>query len=173
MEAIKLQLCTTISLTVIFFVAFGFLNKCNIPVKVQSADFSKAAESGSAFSSSEASIAEKTLAYKLDFFNFVPTALGFLGWLLFVMFAGIGLIALPLDLMMEFFYQPQIVGSTYSSDLPENWLNAKSLFVSELKNFSNTLKLSRTKKKTSYLTKKQASSKNGEKVETTKKTSTV
>lgn len=53
--------------------------------------------------------AEGNLEYKLDFFNYVPVVLGFIGWLLFVMFAGIGLIALPFDLIMEFFYQPQIV----------------------------------------------------------------
>lgn len=52
---------------------------------------------------------EQYIQYKLDFFNFVPVALGFLGWFLFVMFAGIGLVALPMDLILGFFFQPKYV----------------------------------------------------------------
>jgi len=114
MDAVKLQLCTTIVLAAILFLSFGIFNNCNIPVdSFSNADPSKF---GDSFVPSD-SVAirsfdgpkESFLVYKLDFFNFIPVALGFIGWLLFVMFAGIGLIALPFDLIMEFFYQPDIV----------------------------------------------------------------
>ena len=31
----------------------------------------------------------------------------FLGWFVFVMFAGIGLISLPLDMILDYFYRPK------------------------------------------------------------------
>lgn len=116
MDAVKLQLCTTLILGAVLFLCFGIFNNCQIPVGL----FTTASGGFGAYlsGSSVASItkrmdgpADSTLAYKLDFFNFIPVALGFLGWLLFVMFAGIGLIALPFDLIIDFFYQPNYVYS--------------------------------------------------------------
>ena len=31
----------------------------------------------------------------------------FFGWLIFIMFAGIGIIALPLDMIQDYFYRPR------------------------------------------------------------------
>lgn len=63
---------------------------------------------------------EQNVEYKLDFFYFVPVALGFLGWFLFVMFAGIGIVALPMDMILAFFYQPKYVAYGDSSERRPN-----------------------------------------------------
>lgn len=34
--------------------------------------------------------------------------IGFLGWIMFVMFGGIGLVALPYDMILDYIYQPKI-----------------------------------------------------------------
>lgn len=96
----------------LFFLGFGLLNDSKVPVEVYNATFAAVTvSSGDNSSLGDTVVGPETqqLTYKLDFFNYVPVVLGFLGWCLFVMFAGIGLIALPFDLIMDFFYQPKLV----------------------------------------------------------------
>jgi LMBR1 domain-containing protein 1 len=45
---------------------------------------------------------------RLNFIEFSACAVGFLGWIMFVMFGGIGLIALPYDMILDYIYKPKI-----------------------------------------------------------------
>lgn len=116
----------------LFFLAFGIFNDSKIPVRITRIPLARAAASAVASlgPSPDAKHVESHLSYKLDFFNYVPVALGFLGWLLFVMFAGIGLVSLPMDLIMDFFYQPQYVRDSDGRDLRASWRRSRSRCVS-------------------------------------------
>jgi len=116
-EAVKLQMCTTLILGVLFFLAFGIFNDSKIPVRITQVALGRASASAAASlePSPDFKNVESHLSYKLDFFNYVPVALGFLGWLLFVMFAGIGMVSLPMDLIMDFFFQPQYVACSHAA----------------------------------------------------------
>ena len=121
-------MCTTLILGVLFFLAFGIFNDSKIPVRITKIPLARAVASSVASlgPSPDFKNVESFLSYKLDFFNYVPVALGFLGWLLFVMFAGIGLVSLPMDLIMDFFYQPQYVVDCYRRGRRASWRKSRS-----------------------------------------------
>ena len=123
-------MCATLILAVLFFLSFGIFNDSKIPLNMTTISIGKSVDSSLQVSSasSGSTVNERFLQYKLDFFNFVPVGLGFLGWLLFVMFAGIGLVSLPMELILGFFYQPQYVRySVIIRGLRESWRRRRLL----------------------------------------------
>ena len=45
--------------------------------------------------------------FKIPGFLFMIVFWIFLGWMIFVMFGGVGLISLPLDMILNYFYRPR------------------------------------------------------------------
>lgn len=55
----------------------------------------------------EGPLSGKTTDIRLNILVFSGCLIGFVGWLLFVCFAGIGLVALPMDLILDYGYMPK------------------------------------------------------------------
>uniref|UniRef100_A0A7S2RLI5 LIMR family protein n=1 Tax=Mucochytrium quahogii TaxID=96639 RepID=A0A7S2RLI5_9STRA len=52
---------------------------------------------------------DELIKIPLPFLVFLPAFLGFLGWWLFALYLGIGLVALPIDLIRAFVYRPKYI----------------------------------------------------------------
>lgn len=50
---------------------------------------------------------DKTVPYKVGIPVFVMAGMSFVGWILLILFGGVGLSALPIDLIIEFNNRPE------------------------------------------------------------------
>ena len=57
-------------------------------------------------STRNSSINDKTISYNVSFVIFTMAAMSFIGWILLILFGGVGLTALPIDLIGDFMDKP-------------------------------------------------------------------
>lgn len=107
LEVICYESILLVVLTILLFVGYTFLNTANIPVTTLSIPFGKAANSPSNQSKSSTIVSIPT-----SFPVFCMGFMAFIGWFLFVLFGGVGLSALPMDLINEFINRPKLIKST-------------------------------------------------------------
>eukprot|EP00639_Heterosigma_akashiwo_P015729 CAMPEP_0206385890 /NCGR_PEP_ID=MMETSP0294-20121207/15568_1 /ASSEMBLY_ACC=CAM_ASM_000327 /TAXON_ID=39354 /ORGANISM="Heterosigma akashiwo, Strain CCMP2393" /LENGTH=528 /DNA_ID=CAMNT_0053836735 /DNA_START=77 /DNA_END=1663 /DNA_ORIENTATION=+ len=112
-----LVLCVTVLVLLPMYFSLG---TTDIPVRAYAASIadltsvavSSAAGQGAALTDAMLLAAEavnptgETLSIDVTFLIYVAALMSFLGWFLFVVFAGIGLGALPIDLVLAFVYRP-------------------------------------------------------------------
>lgn len=102
----------------ILLIMYAFLNTAEIPVAVQMVPISSmkplselselAGSIGPTAPSSYAVVKGSTLwKIKVSFTVFLTAFICMLGWFFFCLFVGVGMIALPMDLINEFRYRPQ------------------------------------------------------------------
>jgi len=135
-EALKYQIATTIIFGLIFALCFIFLNETDIPVREYSVQggFGKGAvyqvvprtdnngtilpftsdqfeDMGSPDSASLSDVSRDpnlgSIQLQLNISTFFAGFMAFVGWFFFVLFGGIGLSALPLDLVLSFVNRPR------------------------------------------------------------------
>lgn len=105
---------TLIVVSLILFISWAFLKFAEIPITVYS---KTAAELESSivninyqtFKAQPQTSKEAFLELAVSFPIYVLTLMSFVGWILFVIFCGVGLTALPLDLILEFTSRPKLV----------------------------------------------------------------
>jgi LMBR1 domain-containing protein 1 len=90
---------------------FGLLAWTNIPVETYSCDVSGFVSSNAPNPTSNCSDGSVDLVIPVTFPIYVMGLLSFVGWWLFVAFGGIGLTAIPLDLINKFRFRPVAVSS--------------------------------------------------------------
>jgi LMBR1 domain-containing protein 1 len=56
-------------------------------------------------------VKEVTVEYEVSFPIYCMAFLSFVGWFLFAIFGGVGLSALPIDLIRDFMYRPRMRSS--------------------------------------------------------------
>ncbi|GMH57178.1 hypothetical protein TrRE_jg3308, partial [Triparma retinervis] len=128
-QAFKYEICVLIISTLTLVLMYFFLGTTNIPVTTYSASFSSSVSSSvpagswtdttqpppfAAWSAADVTNAASTLpgadgfvSLKVTFPVYVMAMEGFVGWFFFVIFAGVGLSALPVDLVCAFIYRPR------------------------------------------------------------------
>jgi len=128
-QAFKYELGVLIASTLTLVLMYVYLGNTNIPVITYSAAFSSSvtgqiaagtwtdtsqpppfAAWGSADVNNAASTlpgTDGTLSLRVTFPVYVMAMEGFVGWFFFVVFAGVGLSALPVDLICAFIYRPR------------------------------------------------------------------
>eukprot|EP01116_Phalansterium_solitarium_P006080 TRINITY_DN18393_c0_g1_i1.p1 TRINITY_DN18393_c0_g1~~TRINITY_DN18393_c0_g1_i1.p1 ORF type:complete len:486 (+),score=22.70 TRINITY_DN18393_c0_g1_i1:154-1611(+) len=105
-SAIKYEAVTIIIVLAITLIMFFLLGTSEVPVtRLQSNLFVPG--SASPASCPSCSRSSSTLDYKISFFVYFVSMMAFAGMFLFVIFGGIGLAAIPLDLINEFRFRPK------------------------------------------------------------------
>jgi len=116
--AFKWQLLTFAILTPVLFIMYAFLNKTSIPIwQNEEVDVAKfhykpyTLEEGMLITKdwkvSGGKFYATVLKMPTSFPIYLVAAFSFLGWIFFAMYAGIGLIAIPMDLILAWKYRPK------------------------------------------------------------------
>lgn len=93
---------------IILFVSYLILSKANVPVQSMTCDLKKTMVAlGSEEVSLGCTVSKDTIKMTVSFPVYLMCLISFVGWFLFILFAGVGLAALPLDLIMDFRYRPK------------------------------------------------------------------
>lgn len=114
-EAVKLEILTLIVVGCVLALTFSMLAETSIPVSVISHDTLNLQPIAATLTSDEISsaklldVASAELIMKVPFAIYITALLGFVGWFAFVIFGGIGLVALPLDCILAFVYRPKFI----------------------------------------------------------------
>jgi len=166
-EAIKWQLAVLIVSALVFCLTYFFLNESSIPVReyigpkldtaVQYYVVPEIDSNGTyvPFSSNQfTNITQldvptsvktvrspqlNTIAIDVSPMTFVTALLAFLGWILFSVFGGIGMAALPLDLILNFTHRPRHMGPVEMADAS----NSIKKRVNELVDIGEMIKIER------------------------------
>lgn len=94
------------------FISYSFCDTAYIPIVTIKKDLA-ALETGTLLSKNILSARESgTMEMKVSFPIYLLSCLAFLGYWIFVIFGGVGLTALPLDLIYSFINRPQMLSSS-------------------------------------------------------------
>jgi LMBR1 domain-containing protein 1 len=122
-EALKLESATVIAAAIIMAVLFITVSKTNIPlrqIEVLSTDESTGFHNftdGMTLNEIEMEYASSNLiepikmTLEVSFPIYITGLVSFVGWFGFTIFTGIGLVALPMDLILAFLYRPQYISA--------------------------------------------------------------
>lgn len=103
LHAFKMEFFLIIIVSIVLFLTYAFLNKANIPVEERNCTtFVTLSNTGFSSCSSKSN----TLTMNVSFAVYLICLVAFCGWFLFVLFTGVGLSALPMDLINEFRTRP-------------------------------------------------------------------
>merc|ERR1719440_1528641 len=96
-------------------ISYAFLSEASIPVREYKCPESHWVEGAAVMTAAEigaqvcAAAADAHLNFKVGFQVYMIAFLCFIGWFFFVTFGGIGLSALPIDMIMEFIDRPRFI----------------------------------------------------------------
>ena len=106
--AFFMELFTLIIVAVLAFIAWGALRTAQLSdLKVQPPSAFVGSETALAASAANATVFNGRVTYNVPPFIFVIVFLVFIGWFVLVIFLGVGITALPLDWIIDFFYRPK------------------------------------------------------------------
>ena len=88
-------------------IAYGFFKEVKIDQDIDSIPLSAFQLSEEVNRQSSSTLLKRELRFDLDPYIFMIVFLIFVGWFIFVVFCGIGLTALPLDLILDYFGRPR------------------------------------------------------------------
>ena len=90
------------------FISYAFLSKANIPVKTYDCDMMKqmVSDSNSDKLSSCKYIDNDKIQMKVSFAVYLVCLISFVGWWAFMVFAGVGLSSIPIDLVVDWKTRP-------------------------------------------------------------------
>ena len=108
------EIITLIVVCLILFISWAFLKFAQIPITVYSKqvtalESSKADINYTAFKTQKQNTKDSILELSVSFPIYLLALMSFVGWILFVVFCGVGLTALPMDLIQEFTGRPKLV----------------------------------------------------------------
>ena len=107
--ALQLEFCTLVVVCLILFISWAYLKYADIPVEVLTKPSSEIQDMNDLIVSlNQQTSSPITLEIEVGFPVYVMGILSFIGWIVLVFFGGLGLPALPMDLIMEFVNRPQI-----------------------------------------------------------------
>ena len=115
--AFKWQLVSFVVLTPIMFIMYAFLNNTSIPISENSeTDVNKFHFKDydsndlvvtDSWKASGGEFVAGTMSMPTTFPVYLIASFSFIGWIFFVMYAGIGLVAIPMDLILGFRFRPK------------------------------------------------------------------
>lgn len=119
-DQLKSRICQTtwmmssfiIIWVLIVFLTYPFMNKSDIPIDSVDWNMSLTVNSGvllsysSTSTSDSCSLSSTTFKTEISFAVYMIGLLSFIGWWIFVFFLGVGLVAIPMDLINEFRNRP-------------------------------------------------------------------
>ncbi|TYZ54049.1 hypothetical protein PybrP1_003872, partial [[Pythium] brassicae (nom. inval.)] len=145
LEALKMEIATLAFVIALFVVLYVTVSKSHIPMRaleVNSASLAKGFHTytdGATLSSTElesaAGIAVQSLSVTLDvsFPIYITGLVSFIGWFGFCIFCGIGLIALPLDLILSYANRPKFISAdVYAHQKASICIQKRSIELIEL-----------------------------------------
>lgn len=97
-------------ISLLLFISYAFLRYADIPVYVSHKDITYFEDSTTQLTSEPSanqSNEENTLEYEVSFPVYAMAFMSFFGYVMFVIFGGVGLSALPIDLIQEFRHRPK------------------------------------------------------------------
>ena len=123
-QKIKYSFCylffTIIIIIAVLIITYVLLSKAEIPITTINCSFTNIQKSDSNEFPTTNCIRENTvMTIDVSFPIFVIGLMSFISWLLFVVFGGIGLAALPLDFFYDFCNRPQKISSSELKYLKE------------------------------------------------------
>ena len=105
-SALLREIFTLVIVAVLALIAWGLLKTANLSDMIY--------QNAAAFTPSDLALKtigqkvfENRVTYQVPPYLFMIVFLVFLGWFLFVVFGGIGITALPMDWILDYFYRPQ------------------------------------------------------------------
>ncbi|KRX00407.1 hypothetical protein PPERSA_03628 [Pseudocohnilembus persalinus] len=112
LESILSEVVFAIFFGLTLILSYIFLNTGDYPLKVYSKDFDTLTNSTiflnqTDFSTESQQSSTSEVEFTIPFKSYIMGFLAFLGYFFFVIFGGIGLAALPLDLIQQFFHRPK------------------------------------------------------------------
>ncbi|CAD8143814.1 unnamed protein product [Paramecium octaurelia] len=111
--ALYQQLCFVVIVALLLFISYAFLRFADIPVYISVKSCAQPTiflDSETPFTGVANSLQEDsadTLEYEVSFPVYVMAFMSLFGYCLFVIFGGVGLTALPVDLIQEFIHRPK------------------------------------------------------------------
>jgi LMBR1 domain-containing protein 1 len=123
LEALKLEFATVLVAVALIVVLFVTVSKSKVPLRAMSLNAQSAKfgfheyVDGSTLTMDELANAalvlpqKVTLSLEVSFPVYVTGLVSFIGWFGFMIFCGIGLIALPLDLILAFAHRPKFISA--------------------------------------------------------------
>jgi len=110
MTAICYSVMTFAIIAAILFISFIFLRKADIPLNVYtqsiSSDTLELSTKSSVSVSNDINKTVEVSEISVSFPIYCMAIMAFVGWFLFAIFGGVGLSALPIDLIKDFYYRP-------------------------------------------------------------------
>lgn len=101
------EFCTLVVVLLILLISWAFLNKADIPIRscIPEQKSGQGKDEPTNFNCSCTSV---KIVYTVSFPIYCMAIMSFVGWFLFVIFGGVGLSALPIDYLLEYFYRPKL-----------------------------------------------------------------
>ncbi|CAD8058625.1 unnamed protein product [Paramecium sonneborni] len=123
--ALYQQLCFVIIIALLLFISYAFLRFADIPIFISLKSCSQPTvfmNSDTPFTGVANSLqedSEDTLEYEVSFPVYVMAFMSLFGYCLFLLFGGVGLTALPVDLIQEFINRPKKLTSAEGAQKKE------------------------------------------------------
>lgn len=117
-EAIKMQVLLLIVVVLATTIMFSTMAETSIPIKTITnsanemhtiVDSDKAGLSKSEIDAADSYYLNDEIRMKVSFPIYWTALIGFVGWFAFVVFAGIGVVALPMDLILAYVHKPKFI----------------------------------------------------------------
>jgi LMBR1 domain-containing protein 1 len=86
----------------VLFISYIFLNKASIPLDTLNCDGTVTMAGDDLVTMSSCTASTSTFTMTVSFPVYVVCIISFLGWFLFILFAGVGLASFPIDCFCEF-----------------------------------------------------------------------
>ena len=122
-SALFMEVCFFIFISIAYFISWAYLKFADIPIQLITnnsavwVSSSTPIDQGSLASSMN--YLNTTLEYEVSFIIYVMAFTSFIGNFLFVLFGGVGLFALPIDLILEFINKPKLRTSKEAFEIKE------------------------------------------------------
>jgi len=104
-HAVKMELFLLVIMVILFCATYFFFAKAEIPVEEYAVGVLKLQDSDATLSSVLAG-SETTLTLDVSFPIYIIAVFSWIGWWLFVIYAGVGITALPLDMIIDYKNRP-------------------------------------------------------------------
>jgi hypothetical protein len=104
--AVKMEAFVIVIVVIVFLMTYFFFNKAEIPIQAIEVSASKMISSLAETREISQYTFDTSLTLEVSFPIYIVALFAFIGWWFFVIYAGVGLPALPIDLILEFLNRP-------------------------------------------------------------------
>lgn len=120
-----------ISVMLLLFISYNFLKYADLPVHAITSTAVASLDADLSNWAASESASDITFQMETSFAVYVIAITSFFGWILLTIFAGVGLIALPIDTINQFRFRPK---ARRSKEMEMNKINLTKAIKSLLKN---------------------------------------